>query len=432
MRRHTFFKHPLTLAIISVVAPIATASNLEDSETWKQFRGNNATAIASGQKVPVNLGKETLRWSVNLSGPGSSSPVIWGERLFVTSEDREAGQVELYCLNAKSGKELWSKKISTGTYHVHNFNNLASGTPCVTEKHVVLGWYDTSSTHAMVTAFSHDGDSLWTRDLGQFDSQHGVSFNPIAMDDRVIVGNLHMGGGTVVAYNLEDGSLLWSHSNPLGAKTSYSAPLIRELQGSDAKEVVLVGELFGMVGVDFETGKENWSLPDAFNHRTITSPIILKDDPATGEVLVAAGNKNNVYFAVRMPQFSSGERVSEAEKVWSMESRAPYVPTPVVVGDVVYALHDGGTLSALDVSTGEARWKGKLLGNFYASPVLIDEKLYCLSREGDMWVVETGDEFKQLKTSSLNPPEDVTFCDATPAVAHNRLYVRLGSRLDCY
>ena len=78
------------------------------------------------------------------------------------------------------------------------------------------------------------------------------------------------------------------------------------------------------------------------------------------------------------------------------------------------------------------RWKGKLLGNFYASPVLIDEKLYCLSREGDMWVVETGDEFKQLKTSSLNPPEDVTFCDATPAVAHNRLYVRLGSRLDCY
>ena len=96
MRRHIFLKHLLTLAIISVVVPVATASNLEDSETWKQFRGNNATAIGSGQKVPVNLGKETLRWSVNLSGRGSSSPVIWGERLFVTSEDREAGQVELY------------------------------------------------------------------------------------------------------------------------------------------------------------------------------------------------------------------------------------------------------------------------------------------------------------------------------------------------
>ncbi|RPF75110.1 MAG: hypothetical protein CBC31_010160, partial [Verrucomicrobia bacterium TMED71] len=93
MRRHTFLKQLLNSAIISVLAPVAMASNLEDSETWKQFRGNNATAFASGQKVPVNLGKETLRWSVNLSGRGSSSPVIWGERLFVTSEDREAGQV---------------------------------------------------------------------------------------------------------------------------------------------------------------------------------------------------------------------------------------------------------------------------------------------------------------------------------------------------
>ena len=170
MRRHTFLKQLLNSAIISVLAPVAMASNLEDSETWKQFRGNNATAIASGQKVPVNLGKETLRWSVSLSGPGSSSPVVWGDRLFVTAEDRKAGQVELYCLNAKSGKEIWSKRISTGTYHVHNFNNLASGTPCATDKHVVLGWYDTSTSHAMVTAYSHDGEELWTQDLGQFDS----------------------------------------------------------------------------------------------------------------------------------------------------------------------------------------------------------------------------------------------------------------------
>lgn len=421
-----------SLSICCLATTFLSAAKLSESETWKQFRGNQGTAIAMGQKVPVNLGKETLRWSVNLSGPGTSSPVIWGERLFVTAENREEGTVELFCLNAKSGSSMWSRKISTGSYHVHNFNNLASGTPCATDKHLVLGWYDNSTAHAMVTAYSHEGDALWTQDLGQFDSQHGVGFNPVASDDRVIVGNMHMGGGSVVAYRLEDGALLWSRPNPVGAKTSYAAPLIRNLSGSDAKEIVLAGELFGMVGLDFETGKPNWSLPDAFNHRTITSPIIVRDDPVTGEVLVTAGNKNNVYFAVRMPQIAEGGYVSEPEKVWSMESRAPYVPTPVVVGDVVYALHDGGTLSALDSSTGNPHWKGKLLGNFFASPVVVDNKLYCLSREGDMWVVQAGSEFKMLKTSSLNPPEDVTFCDATPAVAHNRLYVRLGSRLDCY
>jgi len=115
-----------------------------------------------------------------------------------------------------------------------------------------------------------------------------------------------------------------------------------------------------------------------------------------------------------------------------MESRAPYVPTPVSDGKTLYALHDGGTLTALDAESGSVNWEGKLLGNFYASPLLVDGKLYCLSRNGEMWVVEAGDAFNVLRTSSLNPPDDVTWTDATPAVAHNRLYVRMGSRLDCY
>ena len=432
MNRSIFRRILLVSLMCSLTASFGFAAPLKDSEMWKQFRGNDGTAIAAGQKVPVNFGKENLRWSVHLPGPGSSSPVIWGKRLFVTSENREGGSVELVCLNAKSGKSIWSQKISTGSYHLHNFNNLASGTPCVAESRVVLGWYDDSTAHAMVSAYSHDGEAIWTQDLGQFDSYHGISFNPIASGDRVIVGNMHMGGGSIVAYSLADGSLLWSRPNPVKTRTSYAAPLIRTLRGSDAKEVVIAGELIGLVGLDFATGNENWSLPQAFNHRTITSPIVVKDDPVTGDVLIAAGNKNGVYFAARMPRISNGERVSEPAKVWSMESRAPYVPTPAVVSDVVYALHDGGTLSALDSSTGSVNWQGKLLGNFYASPVLVGDKLYCLSREGDMWVVEPGDEFKLLKTSSLNPPEDVRFCDATPAVAHNRLYVRMGSRLDCF
>ncbi len=390
---------PKSLALCLIVVSYASVPAIDESQTWKQFRGNSATAVAGGQKVPVNLSKETLRWSVRLPGPGTSSPVIWGERLFVTSENREAGTVTLLCLDSLSGKLNWSREIKTGAYHVHNFNNLASGTPCATDSHVVLGWYDNETAHAMLTAYSHEGDELWTQDLGRFDSQWGVGFNPAASDDRVIVGNLHKGGGSVVAYRLADGKLLWSRPNPVGAKTSYAAPLIRNVHGSDAKEVVFAGELFGMVGVDFETGKENWSLPDAFNHRTITSPIIVKDDPATGEVLVTAGNKNNVYFAVRMPQVSEGNVATKPEKVWAMESRAPYVPTPAVADGVVYALADGGTLSVLDGTTGVVRARERLLGNFYASPVLVDGKLYCLSREGDMWVVQTGDQLKVLRQS---------------------------------
>jgi outer membrane protein assembly factor BamB len=117
---------------------------------------------------------------------------------------------------------------------------------------------------------------------------------------------------------------------------------------------------------------------------------------------------------------------------WRLEKNAPYVPTPVSDGKTLYVLSDGGVLQALDPSSGELRWQERLPGNFYASPLLIGGKLYCASREGEVFVAEVGGKFKLLATSDLHPGDEVAFADATPAVAHNCLYVRLGARMDCY
>ena len=417
---------------VSCVAATLAWGGLSSEEVWPQFRGANSAGLGGSQKVPVNLGKETLRWSANLPGPGSSSPVVWGERLFVTSEVLGEGRVALTCIDAKSGAQRWSKHLETGAYPTHKFNNLASGTPCVTDELVVVGWYDSANAHAILTAFSHEGDVVWKHDLGPFDSQHGVSLNLVAHDDRLIVGYVHMGGGYTGALSLGDGSRLWNVPNLGEGQTSYVAPLVREIAGTDKKEVVMVGESIGMIGLDFETGESNWALPGVFPARTITTPILLNSGSGSGDVYVAAGCKNNVYFAARMPRWDDGKQMTEAAIAWSMEARAPYVPTPVSDGKTVFVMEDGGTLTAMVAETGTVRWQGKLLGNFYASPVLVDGKLYCLSRNGEMWVAEAGDEFKVLRTSPLNPPDDVTWTDATPAVAHNRLYVRMGSRLDCF
>ena len=415
------------LAVILFVSPLVASS-----ERWPQFRGVDSAGSGGDQRVPVNLSKETLRWSVRLPGPGTSSPVVWDDKLFLTAEVRAAGRTELVRMDAKSGAIEWTRSIEGGDYQTHKFNNLASGTPCVTEDLVIVGWLDVGSEHAKLTAFTHDGDRVWTADLGFHHSQHGVSFNPVASGDRVFVNHAHMGGGFTAAYRLEDGRQLWTSPNPDGAKTSYVAPLVRELDGTGAKEVIQVGELIGMIGFDYETGAINWSLPDAFNHRTISSPVIINGNTDSNEALIAAGNKNGHFFAARVPKIEDGKIAREPRIEWAMESRAPYVPTPVSDGETFYALHDGGTLTAMEAETGVVRWQGKLLGNFYASPVLVDGKLYCLSRSGEMWVVEAGNSFNVLRTAPLNPPEDVTWTDATPAVAHNRLYVRMGSRLDCY
>ena len=416
----------------------STASLLdgvEPGESWPQFRGHNGTAIAETQGIPVNLSRETLRWSVNLQGPGTSSPVIWGDRLFITSEVRAEGKTFLNCLDASNGKTLWSRAIEGGDYKTHNFNNLASGTPSVTDSLVIIGWLDVLSKRAKLSAYTHDGDIAWQQDLGPHVSQHGVSFNPVIFEDYIVINHAHMDGGTTGVYRLEDGAPVWSQAHPKGPKgikTSYVSPLIREREDTGSVEVVQAGEKIGIIGFDLETGRVNWSLPDAFNHRTIASPIVINGSAGSVDALIAAGNKNGHFFAARVPKVEGGKVVREARIEWYMENRTPYVPTPVSDGRILYALEDGGTLTALDAESGQVIYRERLLGNFFASPLLVDGKLYCLDRDGNMWVVQAGETYKLLRKSELNPPDDVAWTDATPAVAHDRLYLRLGSRLDSY
>ncbi len=429
-RNHVF---KISILVIAFAFPLVKA--VEPRESWPQFRGHSGTAIAEGRGVPVNLSRETLRWSVNLPGQGTSSPVVWGDRLFVTAEIRSEGKTVLNCLDASSGKTIWSRAIEGGNYPTHNFNNLASGTPSLTADLVILGWLDVPTKHAKLSAYTHGGDIAWQQDLGPHVSQHGVSFNPVIYKDYIVINHAHMDGGFTGVYRVEDGSPVWSQTHPKGPKgikTSYVSPLIREREDTGSVEVVQAGEKIGIVGFDLETGKVNWSLPDAFNHRTIASPIVINGAAGSADALIAAGNKNGHFFAARVPKVEGGKVVREPKIEWHMESRTPYVPTPVSDGRILYALEDGGTLTALDAESGQVIYRERLLGNFFASPLLVDGKLYCLDRDGNMWVVQSGETYKLLRKSELSPPDDVAWTDATPAVANDRLFVRLGSRLDSY
>ena len=133
--------------------------------------------------------------------------------------------------DASNGKTLWSRAIEGGDYKTHNFNNLASGTPSVTDSLVIIGWLDVLSKRAKFSAYTHDGDIAWQQDLGPHVSQHGVSFNPVIFEDYIVINHAHMDGGTTGVYRLEDGASVWSQAHPKGPKgikTSYVSPLIRE------------------------------------------------------------------------------------------------------------------------------------------------------------------------------------------------------------
>lgn len=393
--------------------------------SWPRFRGNNGSGL-SETKLPTKLSAETLVWSAKLPGSGSSSPVVFENKLFLTSENRDQKTISLVCLDAHSGKSLWTRPLKVGAYHLHRFNNTAASTPALAKDRVVIAWFDGDKKKAMMTAFDHGGKKIWDFDLGPFESQHGFCLNPVIRENAVITASLHMGEGSVSSISVENGKLQWSKSFAGGGKkTSYITPCF--LECADRTEVVLASHSHGVWAHDLKTGKKTWALPKAMNHRTIVSPFHLTGE-SDSKPLIGVGCKNGTYIAVR-PATKPGDEPSIA---WKMKGKTPYVPTPVSDGRTVYSLSDGGALIAMDSRSGKQVWKKELRANFYASPLIAGNHFYALSREGELIVANLDKGFNEISRNSLNPAPGVTQTDATPAIAHNRLYLRVGNRIDCH
>ena len=392
-------------------------------ETWPRFRGSDGAGL-SNTKLPTKLGEETLFWSSPLPGQGSSSPVVWQDKLFITSENRDQKTISLVCLDSQSGKSLWTKSLKVGDYHLHRYNNTAASTPAVSKDRVVVSWFDGKAQAAMVSAFDHDGNHLWDYNLGPFKSQHGYCLNPVIHKNALIVAPLHMGDGFVATISLSEGKLLWKKIYS-GKKTSYVTPLV--LSHSRGTEIVVSSHSHGIWALDFITGEETWSLPESMNHRTIVSPINLLTEKGPDK-LIGVGCKNGTYLAVRPPKKHQGQ----AEIVWRMKGKTPYVPTPVSHGRTVFSLSDGGTLTALEAKTGEVKWTKELRANFYASPLIANNILYALTREGELVIAYLDAGYVEVSRNSRNPSPETKFTDATPAIAHQKIYLRVGNRIDCH
>ena len=395
-------------------------------ETWPRFRGESGNGVSTA-KIPTTLEKGNLVWSAKLPGPGSSSPVIWEDKLFVTSENRDKKTIALVCLDAKSGKTAWNKPLAVGDYHLHRFNNTAAASPAVNDKAVVVSWFDGIASKAMLTAFDHAGSKLWDYEIGNVKTQHGFNLQPVIHNDQVVVAHIHMEDGFVGALSVESGKETWKTKfKGNGEKTSYITPLVRKT--NNGYEVVVASHAQGVFALDFATGKETWSLPGTMKQRTIVSPINVLAGSGSDDCLIAVGCKSGVYFTVRPP----AKKGDAAKIAWRMKGKTPYVPTPVSNGKTVFALSDGGVLAALDAKSGNEKWAQQMQANFYASPIIADGKLYALTREGEMIIADISSAYKELSRCPLSPGPEAEWADATPAIAHGRIYVRLGARIDCF
>ncbi len=407
-----------SLAAVVGAVLMASGSDIRAQE-WTRFRGPNGTGIAAaGTSIPAVWTPETIQWKIPLEGGSHSSPVLWGDHLFVSRTDEDGSVQVLVCVDAVNGRVQWERPFRSQSYRIHQYNSLASPTPAVTSDRVFFTWGNPDGIQ--LAALDHSGKLLWTRDLGTFSSQHGYANSPIVEGNRVIIAKDHLGESFLAAYHVDTGEEIWKLERRAGDHTAYSTPCLFEPENGKPY-LIFNSSSHGITGIDPETGNVLWEKGGLFDKRSVSSPVFSKN-LIFGSC--GSGGGGNYVVAISVPDADAPEE--SPELVYRFRRSAPYVPTPVVNGDRAVFLSDQGIVSLIDLKTGDTVYSERTNERFFGSPVLVGEYLFAASTDGDMVVFKAGDEFEIVAVNSLG-----SGTHSTPAVANNRMYVRTGTHLYC-
>lgn len=402
--------------LLSLAAVVAVAQ-----ETWPRFRGPNGLGRQAGASPDVAWGEATPLWTAKLPGRGHGSPVVWRDKLFVTSGDDKNGATLLLSFDAKTGQEIWRQELAGETYSMHAFNSYGSSTPAVDGERVVISTGSTKTMH--VAAFSHDGKPLWNREFAGYESSHGFGSSPILVNGLACLADDQMGDSSLIAINLATGDTAWQTPRPAG-KAAYGTPCLLG-EKSSGQQIIALSTAAGVAAFDVKSGEQAWQLTDVFSQRVVGSPLI------AGNLLLAtcgSGGSGKRLVAVKLPaNGSEPELVYEPELAYELTRGVPYVPTPIAVGELLFLWHDGGMLTCVELATGETVWRERIGGKYFASPVQVGDAICNVSTDGELVAVAAGRDYKLLGKQALGEPSN-----ATPAIANQRLYVRTESKLYCF
>ncbi len=394
---------------------------VSQGQQWSRFRGPNGQGISDAKTIPVKWMEKDYNWKIELPRGGHSSPVLWGDKLFVTGGDQQAEHSVLLALSVSDGGVLWQKKYSLSKYRPNKLNSFATATPAVDAENVYVLF--TSPEETILASLNHKGDEIWKRTFEGVRCQHGAGSSPIVYDDIVVFTHEHEGNAKDAksawfAVNRKTGRTRWTLERKTSSKTSYSTPCIYRPKEGDA-QLVFTSLAHGMTGVDPLAGTVIWELDSAFVSRVVSSPVI-----ANGLLIGTCGDygTGKLLTAIRPGTSDKSIPPSEAYKIES--SSMPYVPTSVAKDGLLFTFHDRGDVSCLQSATGERLWREKPAGRFFGSPVWVDGKLYCITMDGDVVVVRAAETYELL---AVNPLGETSH--ATPAIAGGRMYLRTYSHL---
>jgi outer membrane protein assembly factor BamB len=401
---------------------------------WDRFRGPNGTGTTDDKDIPLTFGaNENLIWKVALPGAGNSSPVVWGERLFLQSAGDDDKQRSLLCLDTADGTIRWQKSIPAEPAKIRADSSLASSTPTTDGKAVYVSFWD--GKDILVAAYDFRGIALWSKNLGPFNSQHGAGASPILYKDTLILANdmdkddfttrvPNARPSMLVALDKRTGRLLWETPR-VAERACYSAPFLLHRPGRREPELIVTSTT-AVTGYDLETGAKLWEATGwqkddvRVPMRTVASPAL------AGDILCVCSGGDAGRFAVGLALPGPGS-TDAPRRVWENRKDFPYVPSPVARGEDVYFVNDAGFAGCYQARTGRRVWFERLAAaGFHSSPLVINGKVYATSIAGDVYVFAAEPTFRLLARNELG--ETVR---ATPAVAGGRLYIRGERHLYC-
>jgi len=414
---------------------------------WPQFRGLHAAGVADGANLPESwdgAGGKGVLWKTRIPGLAHSSPVVWGDQVFVTtaissrpdasfkpglygegtaSEDRTVHRWQLMSLDKRTGKPLWERTAYEGVPREkrHIKATYANATPA-TDGRYVVAFFGSQGLYA----YDLQGNLKWKRDLGRFDAgaydapsyEWGTASSPILYKDLVIVQCDQQKGSFVMALRLRDGDTVWK--TPREELPSWATPTVYPGGGPAPAELVTNAPNF-IRGYDPETGKELWRLGRS---SPITAPTPIFDADV---IVVMSGRRPNAPIFVLKAGARGDITLPEGATaggpvLWTRERAGSYMPTPLIYRGYLYVLKNQGILSCYDLRSGEQKYEQRLPdvnSGFSASPVASDGKLYLASEDGEIVVVDAGPAFRIAGRNPMGQP-----LMATPAISDGMLFVR--------
>ncbi len=414
----------LLAAVGGLLWPARGTTAEEHVSAWNQFRGPGGMGQADGATPPTTWSEgENVAWKVPIPGKGWSSPVVQGNSVWLTTATQSGRSLRVVCLDAETGKLRF---LTPELFAVHpGAKGLAKAgqaapTPIVTADRVYVhfGAFGTACLNAQ-------GEVLWSRVIPYY-HHHGPGSSPELVDDVLVLAcdgftgpffdKLEREGVDapqfVIGLDAHTGEIRWKA--PREGKHSYATPLAIEVDGQT--QVVCPGG-DGVWAYDPQTGRELWHYPFV-GHSVVPRPVWVD-----GRLLVCTGYHEASLLALNPREISTDRQPA---LLWKLSKGVPFVPSPVVVDDLVYLVTDEGVLSAVETATGKLKWKQRLGGMFSASPVACGKRIYATSEAGTTHVWRAGAAFRRLAENSL--PGQVL---ASPAILGARIYLRTETHLYC-